>query len=204
MRLAAHSSTLGASACGNDPKDRVPIRNASVFSNAISAQQGARANDHVRHASCWRRSRAGRARGSSLTFGNISRAVAMTASESIRFRGLAGTGDKTGVRFMHGRREAVAVAADRGREFSDVDHDGGRHAGRTVSSVQSARGPSGPEAPAAISALGATRRHLLSRQFGTFPFRRLGPPNKAPEPTITSVTSPAFAGAAPAAIVAHL
>jgi hypothetical protein len=29
-------------------------------------------------------------------------------------------------------------------------------------------------------------------------------PNKAPEPTITSVTSPAVAGAAPAALVAHL
>ena len=29
-------------------------------------------------------------------------------------------------------------------------------------------------------------------------------PNKAPEPTITSVTPPAYAGVAPAALVAHL
>ena len=35
----------------------------------------------------------------------------MTASESIRPRGVAGTGDKTGMRFQHGRREAVAAYA---------------------------------------------------------------------------------------------
>jgi hypothetical protein len=36
---------------------------------ANEAQQGARANDHIRHVSCWRRSRAGCGRGSSLTLG---------------------------------------------------------------------------------------------------------------------------------------
>ncbi len=39
--------------------------------NERKAEQVARANAHVRHASCLRTSHAGRGRGSSLTFGNV-------------------------------------------------------------------------------------------------------------------------------------
>ncbi len=50
-------------------------------------------------------------------------------------------------------------------------------------------------------ALGFTR---LPQGGGTTHIIEMKRPNKALEPTPTSVTSPAFAGAAPAAVVAHL
>jgi hypothetical protein len=128
----------------------------------------------------------------------------MTASESIRLRGLAGTGDRTGVRFLHGWREAAAVEADRGREFSDVYHGGGRHAFRAASSLQLSCILGGSKASTGIAALVATRPGSLYHRFAAFFPRRVGPPNKAPEPTPMSVTDRADARSAPATVVAHL
>jgi hypothetical protein len=128
----------------------------------------------------------------------------MRASESIRFRGLAGTGDKTGVRFLRGLREAGGVAARRGREFSNVYHGGGRHAFEAASSLRLSCILGMSEASTAVAALVATRPGSLPHPFGASSPRRVGPPNKAPEPTPLLVTVRAFARPAPSSVVAHL
>jgi hypothetical protein len=176
----------------------------AFFSQNENAEQGARANDHICHVSCCRRSRASCGRGSSLTFGNFSRAVPMRASESIRFRGLAGTVVMAGVRFLRGLREAVDVVARRGRGSAEAKRAGGRHAFGAASSLQLSCIPGKSEACTAIAALVATRPGSLFHRFGaSFP-RRVGPPNKAPEPTPLLVTVRAFARPAPSSVVAHL
>ena len=57
----------------------------------VPAQQGARANAHVCHGSCWRTLRASRRRGSSLTLGVHSREKVGDYFEGMRIRTLAGT-----------------------------------------------------------------------------------------------------------------
>jgi hypothetical protein len=128
----------------------------------------------------------------------------MRASESIRFRGLAGTGDKTGVRFLRGLREAVGVAARRDRGFSNTQHAGGRHAFGAASSLQLSCILGMSEASTAVAALVATRPGSVPYRFGASFLRRVGPPNKAPEPTSLLVTIRAGARSAPATVVAHL
>jgi hypothetical protein len=191
--------------CGHDSSRFISwsVRSLLLSTNR-PAEQGARANATTCHDPCFRTARAKWRRGSSLTFGNCSRAVPMTASVSIRVRGLAGTDDQAGVRCWHGRRKAAAIAADRGREFSDGKHRGARHACGTASSVGPACVSSGPEASGPDSAVGTPRRDSFPGQFEAFSFRRIGPPNKAPEPTPPLVTIRAFARLAPSGVVAHL
>jgi hypothetical protein len=128
----------------------------------------------------------------------------MTASESIRLRGLAGTVDKTGVRFLRGLREAFVVAARRDRGLSDMRHADGRHASAAASFVELACILRGSEASPAVDSLAATRPVPLSHRFAAAFLRRVGPPNKAPEPTPLLVTIRACARLAPSSVVAHL
>jgi hypothetical protein len=128
----------------------------------------------------------------------------MTASESIQLRDLTGTGDKTGVRFTHGRREAVDVVARRGRRSSEAKRAGGLHAFGAQSSVELACILGGSEASPAVDGLVATRPGSLPHPFGASSSRRVGPPNKAPEPTSLLVTIRASARLAPSSAVAHL
>jgi hypothetical protein len=128
----------------------------------------------------------------------------MTASESIRLRGLAGTGNKTGVRILRGLREAGGVAARRDRGFSDMTHADGRHALGAASSLQLSCILGKSAASTAVAPLVATRPVSLPYRFAASFLRRVGPPNKAPEPTPLLVTIRAFARLAPSSVVAHL
>jgi hypothetical protein len=128
----------------------------------------------------------------------------MRASESIRFRGWAGMNCAAAIRFRQGQRRAAAVAGDRGRDFSNVYHGGGRHAFGAASSLQLSCVLGKSEASTAVAALVATRPVSLPYRFGATSLRRVGPPNKAPEPTPLLVTIRASARLAPSSAVAHL
>ena len=139
----------------------------------------------------------------------------MRASESIRLCSLAGMNPENGKGFVFGQREAALIEADRDREFSDTKIGGEQPACESTFSVEIARTLPRPGDQSAMNALGTIRGDSFSGRFAASFLRRIGPPNKTPEPTTTSVMPRAIADSiliarlagarvTPAVVVAHL